>query len=278
MTLRPGQINPKTGGAYAVNDSLEIWSYSTDDGIWKYERTGLVANQGGSLVVIFPTTHLTWFSMIFRRPACQGNSKGYINFTSNLAFRESFWLDVSTANTNAPVVRSIIEVKSGDRVTIPGISNANWRVRIYRNTPDRMNTPAAAPIYDQVWNPCGNNNLNVTLATSATPVSFRLGVTCPGTKGRIAKAPPIDVYCKYSSQPESAYFKLGTVGSNFNSTSYDYFEYQTTNLNNTSQYDFKTTLGGKTYYRTGRTLASLPRDIVRTIPVDSSDLMANYCP
>lgn len=65
ITLPAGIVNEDTGEAVKVGDTLPIWSYEEDAGMWAGEGTGTVTaqNADGSFVLSFQTTHLSYWNM-----------------------------------------------------------------------------------------------------------------------------------------------------------------------------------------------------------------------
>nr|WP_315196584.1 hypothetical protein [uncultured Flavobacterium sp.] len=75
MTLSKDTFNPATNQAYQAGDNLDVWSYDTDNGQWKFESHGTVkSGTNGSLYVDFETSHLSYFNLDYLwsgTPKCQ---------------------------------------------------------------------------------------------------------------------------------------------------------------------------------------------------------------
>jgi len=62
--IKPGFINPATGVAVKVGDTIPIWSYEASTGKWKYEKTGtIVGDPDGGLKVDYTVTHLSYYNL-----------------------------------------------------------------------------------------------------------------------------------------------------------------------------------------------------------------------
>jgi hypothetical protein len=79
MTLDPAFKNPTTGNTLAAGQIMDIYSYDTGTGQWKYEQPATVTNVGGNLAVNFTTSHLTVYSAVVKVGSVSFNVKTTTN-------------------------------------------------------------------------------------------------------------------------------------------------------------------------------------------------------
>ncbi|WP_298764246.1 hypothetical protein [uncultured Polaribacter sp.] len=64
-------VNPNTGAKVKIGDLLPVWSYSKDDGVWKYHTETIIQeNNQGNLFVKYTTTHLSWYNLDYWLRGC----------------------------------------------------------------------------------------------------------------------------------------------------------------------------------------------------------------
>lgn len=88
MTLDPNFRDPVSGNVITAGSTLNIYSYSTDTGMWSYERDATVTTDiSGNFMVTFTTNHLTEYVVgraldVLQKLSVDVNAPWYVNGTA----------------------------------------------------------------------------------------------------------------------------------------------------------------------------------------------------
>ena len=119
--------NPETGQEIAAGDSIGLWSYNDETGIWTYEQTGYVKNEGGELTLEAEIPHLSYWNWDFHMNSCYYGPE----FIFNGPAKQNFYIKMYTSSFNAGYYYSYS--KSTYLTVIPGDAYYG-NTRIYNAT------------------------------------------------------------------------------------------------------------------------------------------------
>ncbi len=269
MNLGANTHNPKENRPYQVGDDIDIWSYETENGQWKFEKTGKIVLDGTKLCVMFETTHLSYFNLDYLASGDGGRCR-----RSNLKIK---WPGVDMANKVKCRFnfRYVGSTSSSDRWRQSAITKNDY---IYDGVViDLKNAPQLAvevEVYDLENNTplgkfnfkngdiCGGNgnvNIDVAAPVKKQTISIEFKGLCTGTR----VYPPVGtrVFYKKASEPNTAYKQFHYV---------DYLsrlsdKIITTELLVGTEYTFKVFAGAEGKEKT-ITLQSTKSEIVVEIP------------
>lgn len=233
MTLDPNFRDPITGNVITAGTVLNIYSYSTDTGMWSYERDATVTSDNGNLVVSFTTTHLTEYVVgraldVIQKLAVSVVAPWYVNGTATN-------VRVIGAIPNGPsynIFDQTFQLDSLKQFILDGrlpMPPAGSSVTLTFSDPNNNN----APLGSATILPGNDGTLSVTLTQPSQNPAVILGLKldCRDTqKGQIIVPPDFYLLYKVTGQPSSAYNILGQVHNGV---------LITTQLTTTDSYDFK---------------------------------------
>ncbi len=173
MELASGALNPETGAAMAAGDSIPIWSYDENEGIWTYETTGIVSQGSNGLEVQYQTTHLSSWNLDHYEEGCYS-----ANITTNIqglnaGESEVFDLKMYIAGTKQLISSTYgsktLTLLSGSNIRMSGgVPSFNVDIKAYKaNTTDLVGELTNVSLCS------GSHTLNINLIQ---PVVFTLEV------------------------------------------------------------------------------------------------------
>lgn len=250
MNLPKDSNNPATDRPYAVGEDIDVFSYDTVSGQWKFEATAKVQKESNeSLFASYEATHLSWwaFGRFTRNSFCSSRTLTFnwpstvptLNVTLMIESRVG-----ATGSVYQFVMGSDINVGKNQTVTLPRLlTNSAGRIRIFNST-TRANIGTLVFAANGL---CGNPTINLNVPQPTTPVvnlSFR--GTCPNNLTNVLA--PVGTYLNYKTAgaPDSEYRLFHRVTAINKSVS----TLQTTLLTAGQSYDFKIFVGTRTQVRT----------------------------
>lgn len=245
LQLDQNYHNPKTNAPIKAGDELDIFSYSTEQGVWTYESTGTVALSSEKLALKVNTTHLTWYTAASMVTACTNsyNVKFDASWLANGATHPVTYKVFSTADEKQ-LAQGTITVANGTEASISNLPSSAVNISFYDIQGNVLATQS-------LLNPCNVTalqtiSLNASPASNNPKVTMQLYVRCPGNTQKVTLLPTFYLYYKDAGTPESNFKLLGTVSKGFIST---------TLLNPAKTYDFKAVWGMYVKYANGKTVS-----------------------
>ncbi|RCS26963.1 hypothetical protein DUT90_07555 [Polaribacter sp. WD7] len=265
-------VNPNTGEKIKKGDILPVWSYSKDDGKWKYHCDTTVEEEDGQLFTVCTTTHLSWYNLDYWARGCTSRRRFDVNVVAPGVSSSSGYRLVTAlvfAGTNQSVsyksnrVQNFFNGRSFGYYRTP---NANLQFVVYDGT-SRYNK--GNEIYrSNTFNGCDSNQITINLEefrSSLPPQPVNVNINFSGNcDGNIIK-PSSYLYMKtdytyrgrtYTYWRYAGYIRSGRV------TIYNVF------LNR--EYEFKTYYKG-VEYKHNYTFTS------NTINIENFDIPAELC-
>lgn len=120
-TVDPATVNPLTGEAIKAGDTLSIFSYENESGVWTFEANGTVVDESGVLFVTFTTNHLSYYNLGWWGGAKCNNVK--LNLVNGGAKR----LRVRIKRVGGGYTRTVFYKGAGDVITL---NNAPKNMRV----------------------------------------------------------------------------------------------------------------------------------------------------
>lgn len=241
MTLDPTFKNPTTGNAIAAGQTMEIDSYDTNTGQWKYEGVATVQNVGGNMVVNFTTTHLTIYAAVLKISQ-QTSLNIAINTAAPIPAGQAYVVGVVARYANSGPSYSLYAgaiILTSDNIAIL-IDLAGKLPQPTANNPIRLDffDVTGLTLLGSGTISAGATTVNVTLTlTNPGPLTdLVLKLDCQGAgSGKIGIFTPPDFYLMYKpAGSASAYQLLGLVQNG---------ELLTNQLLSSSNYDFLAVYG-----------------------------------
>ncbi len=249
-------VSPVSGQAIAAGGSFDIFSNSSDDGIWRFEQDVNVSGSASSgFNVDFPITHLTFFLAGEFAEACSADRA--INFTGD-------WMENSSSY---PVT---VEAIWGGNV----IASAQYSISANSATISLTNLPAEGVnivvrnsngdvLAETIAASCGQTT-KIALPDPGNPANptstLQLYVRCPDKTDPITLLPTFQLY--YRSSGTGAYQYLGTVTNGFLRT--------TLLRTDGTKYDFKAIWNNRVKVVTGK---EIQEDNTATVGLQPGDIM-----
>ncbi|NCP84314.1 MAG: hypothetical protein GW823_05340, partial [Bacteroidetes bacterium] len=103
MQVAADFVNPETGNPIKVGDIIPIWSYSKNDGTWDFHRKGTVTLDNGNFVVVYSTTHLSWYNLDYYGSRCTNTGWVYRNGSWNYLGNTKINITMNGINSNNSV-------------------------------------------------------------------------------------------------------------------------------------------------------------------------------
>ena len=132
MTADPKLINPETQLAIKEGDKIPVWSYSAEDGNWKYETTASITRVNDTMKVAFNTTHLTWYNLAWYFKTCSATKSFKIAGGSEL--NDSYVLQIFSRNSSRALRTTYVYGSTDSSFTLHNIPNVDLKLRIYRTS------------------------------------------------------------------------------------------------------------------------------------------------
>ncbi|WP_018626098.1 hypothetical protein [Niabella aurantiaca] len=233
IILDPDFINPGTGQKVKAGDKLGIFSFSSNDPVWKQEQEATVQSSGGKLTVNFSSSHATWFLAGSFIEGCDNDLK--IKLTAD-------WLGNGITHPVTVKVYSAVDDHADKLLVQKNITASDGSELSFDNLPK---APVIIKTFDvdenqlsatTVADPC-NGGLQ-TISMAASPVAgnpkttMQLYVRCPNQAQRVNVLPTFYLYYKVHGQ--TGYKLLGIVTNGYIST---------TLLDPGKKYDFRAVWG-----------------------------------
>ncbi len=255
--LDPNFVNTVTEAPVAPGDQLTIYSYSSSDAHWRYERETTVSMVDGMPVSTFETDHLTWYMSGNFMQAC----------TEPAAIQlDASWF--STGVSYPLTVEAVVAGKVVQQLTLS--ANADNRAVQLNNLPTKgvriqVSDDRGALLGDVPLNSVCGGTTAISLTdpvTVADPtVTLQLYVRCPGQKEVITVLPTFYLY--YNERGvDDGYKFLGVVTNGFISTKLLKIE--------TAVYNFKAVWGNQVKIVGGHRLKA---DNSGTVGIEPGDII-----
>lgn len=243
MNLDPSFKNPSTGAAIASGTVVEIDSYDTGTGQWKFEQNATVSIVGGNPVVNFSTSHLTIYAATIRVGV---NTNLNLKFTTNSTIGDGQSYTVTYAVEYAD--RPGFTVNLGVIVlTDDGVANAydlsnffpaavaghDLSIKFFAGADILRTVPIGSGV---ITSATTNLNIALTLTAPGPLTDFILKLDCGSVGSKVGIFTPPDFYMFYkkAGDPVANYVLLGLVQNG---------ELLTNQLASTQNYDFKAVVG-----------------------------------
>lgn len=168
MDIDKEVVNPNTGEKVKKGDVLPVWSYSKDDGKWKYHCDATVEEKNGAdLFVQCTTTHLSWYNLDYWLRGCNNRRRFDVNVTAS-GVDSSNGYRLATALVYAGTNQSISYKSNRTQDFYNGKSfgyyrtpNTNLQFVVYEGN-SRYNKGREV-FRSSVFNGCSSNQINVNL-------------------------------------------------------------------------------------------------------------------
>ncbi|SDC43939.1 hypothetical protein [Niabella drilacis] len=233
ISLDPDFVHPGTGQKVKGGDKLSVFSFSSNNPIWKHEQDATVQSSGGKLTVNFSSTHATWFMAGGVVESCDNSLK--IKLTAD-------WLKngvthpvtvkvYSKANDAADklLMQKNVTATDGSELSFDDLPKAAVIIKTFDADGNGLSETVVA-------DPC--NATLQTISLAASPVAgnpkttMQLYVRCPNQAQRVNILPTFYLYYKIHGQ--AGYKLLGIVTNGYIST---------TLLDPGKKYDFRAVWG-----------------------------------
>ncbi|WP_461040219.1 hypothetical protein [Spirosoma harenae] len=103
MSVPSTTINPSTNQPVKVGDKMAVYSYNEKTGVWTYERSVAVEQQGGKLVVKAPITHLSYYAVECDTPT-SSTYMFQVTVAGNVGYPKGFPITWRITNKNGTLV------------------------------------------------------------------------------------------------------------------------------------------------------------------------------
>ncbi|MBO9595199.1 MAG: hypothetical protein J7599_20005 [Niabella sp.] len=233
ISLDPDFVNPETGQKVKAGDKLSVFSFSSNNPIWKHEQEATVQSTGGKLSVNFSSTHATWFLAGNFVESCDNALK--IKLTAD-------WLKngvthpvtvkvFSSAGGNADklLVQKSITATDGSELRFDDLPQVAIIIKTFDADGNGLSET-------KLSDPCNGNQQIISLAASPVAgnpkTTMQLYVRCPNQAQRVNVLPTFYLYYKIHGQ--TGYKLLGIVTNGYIST---------TLLDPGKKYDFRAVWG-----------------------------------
>ncbi|MCD2425453.1 hypothetical protein LQ567_21900 [Niabella pedocola] len=233
ISLDPDFVNPETGQKVKAGDKLSVFSFSSNNPIWKHEQEATVQSVGGKLSVNFSSTHATWFLAGNFVESCDNALK--IKLTAD-------WLKngvthpvtvkvFSSTGDDADklLVQKSITATDGSELSFDNLPQAAIIIKAFDADGNGLSET-------KISNPCNGNLQTINLAASPVAgnpkTTMQLYVRCPNQAQRVNVLPTFYLYYKIHGQ--AGYKLLGIVTNGYIST---------TLLDPGKKYDFRAVWG-----------------------------------
>ncbi|WP_134090049.1 hypothetical protein [Olivibacter sp. XZL3] len=268
MEIDPAFTNLRTGGTVQAGDQLEIYSYNTGEGVWKYEQDVSVSSTDGQLVAEFETDHLTWYMVGNFVESC--NTPSSFNLTGSWLqdnFNYPFTVRALIGNRVITTLEASI-MTNNNTVVIPGLPASGITIEVVRD-----GEVLASQAIDGA---CGAaTTINLTQPIEGPTVSLQLYVRCPIDNGIISYIPTFYVfYREPAGSSNDGWQLLGIASNGF---------LNTTKLTAGNRYDFRAIWGSKTRTVLNRVVQETNEAVIGNgegdiIPRDNAlDFVAENC-
>lgn len=249
MDIDSEVINPETGENVKVGDILPVWSYSKDDGEWKFHGNSEVKEENGKLFTEYETTHLSWYNLDYWLRACSSSRRFTVNVSGAGVTSSNGYRLVSAlvyAGTNQSISYKSFRVQNfynGRAFGYKRTPNTNLQFVIYEGN-SRSNR--GKEIYrSNAFNGCNSTQINVNLddfKSSLPPLPVNVNINFSGICDNKVIKPSSYLYMKteytrwgrtYSYWRYVGYIRRGKI------TLY--------NITLNKEYEFRTYYKGKEY-------------------------------
>ncbi len=249
-------ISPITGQTIATGSNFDIFSNSSDDGLWRFEQSIAVGGSAASgYEVSFPITHLTFFLAGEFAEACSDES--IINFSGEWMSNSSTYPVTVEAVWGGNVIASAQYSVSSNNASI---SIANLPAN---NVSIVVKNAAGAVIAESTLATCGQIT-QIVLPSPGDPTNavatLQLYVRCPDKVDPITLLPTFQLFYRVTGTREFKF--LGTVTNGF---------LRTTLLRTEgTKYDFKAIWNNRVKVVGGKTISV---DNTDTVGIQPGDIM-----
>jgi hypothetical protein len=242
MEMDPAILNPMTGNALQIGDSIPVWSYSNLSNRWTYETMGVIERNpvNAKQLVRHFTNHLSWFATAWYGNRCPSATQIVFNIPNYPpGIRDIFLIEFVKPGTNQLV-------HSGARFYT---SMYNGETCYFYNSPAYNSNNQQIVMEAKVYNRArtellGNSSILTCNQTSSVllnlPAPFVCSLDVTGvcaTKSYVRFRPSFPLYYKRTGSSETFTY-LGYVA-NGNFTTID--------IDSAGAYDFRSYFNGKTY-------------------------------
>lgn len=122
-------INPKTDQPIQAGESIDIWSYDTETGQWKYENTATFGAQlsNGNFPAVMTPTHLSYWNLDWWGQNCSG---AVITINApDLTEEKIVSFEISNNITKTFFKRTRKRVKNGSTITLRRVPNTDLKIK-----------------------------------------------------------------------------------------------------------------------------------------------------
>ena len=278
-TVSPDFVNPTTGQPLAAGDSIPVWSYDDETGIWNDEPKDILESMpGGQLGLTFQIPHLSaWAPGWFPGQACQfqgvpilfGQPPAPIvpspiwKVTSTIEPTEIcgygggyFWTELTSLNGRHTFYGSWENWWNGREIDLghwlTGGPAGQIRLKIWAGTPCSKGNV----LWEAVLDPCQNQTLHIG---NALPKGLEVNISVSGEcTGDIIVIPTAPIFYRESGTGDDCYRLLGYIRLGTGCSG---------NLEKGATYDFAVFYGTMRKLADGVTIPAEDADIVVKDPV-----------
>jgi|GEM_PF-333201 len=233
IILDPDFVNPGTGQKVKAGDKLSIFSFSSNNPIWKLEQEATVQSLGGKLTVNFTSSHATWFLAGNLVESCSNDLKIKLmaDWLKNGVTHPVTVKVYSSAQGNADklLVQKSVTASDGSELSFDYLPQAPVIVKSFDADGNTLSETT-------VTNPCNGGLQTISLAASPAAgnpkTTMQLYVRCPNQAQRVTILPTFYLYYKIHGQ--TGYKLVGIVTNGYIST---------TLLDPAKKYDFRAVWG-----------------------------------
>lgn len=209
-------LNPITNKSIAEKDPITLFSYDTENGVWKEEGELTVGknSQTGNLEVIFDVSHLTYWIIGWKRNICRVGP----SYTIKSEFKDLdivYYSQLIDASSNQLLRDYFISLNNGAVATVnflPKIAeNVKFRVFDYNNyyggnSKDFIIESPILPL-------CGSNSIVLDLSKLPAPkfIELDIKVVCPQGKVLDEAGLPAQMKVQFSEPDKNAWRDVGVL-------------------------------------------------------------------
>ncbi len=167
VELEDNLINPLTGNAVKLGETIPVWSLNDDTGQWREEGTAtVVRGTDGKLTAEFKAAHLSSWNLDWGFSGCTNRAAFTINFKANVKTPGVGYEVQFVTDNGYYITGSLQQVYDGLSIKVPRApSYPKTRIMVYDVATNKVVGSTG------LFNPCNTSSITVT-ATLPTPPDY----------------------------------------------------------------------------------------------------------